>query len=125
MQVNHYHLGGDARPLAAAGPEATVPVGRPLEEVTDPFALEVHRPMEADGQPPGLDLLPAYLPRAHDRALAGVVQAAAGGASGVAVLVGGSSTGKTRACWEALTLLRGKGMEVVASDCPVPHGGSA
>ena len=35
-----------------------------------------------------------------------VVRAAAGGRSGIAVLVGGSSTGKTRACWEALRLLR-------------------
>jgi len=35
-----------------------------------------------------------------------VVRAAAEGSSGIAVLVGGSSTGKTRACWEALHLLR-------------------
>ena len=35
-----------------------------------------------------------------------VVRAAAEGRSGIAVLVGGSSTGKTRACWEALALLR-------------------
>ena len=35
-----------------------------------------------------------------------MVKAAAEGSSGIAVLVGGSSTGKTRACWEALQLLR-------------------
>jgi len=35
-----------------------------------------------------------------------VVRAAAGSRSGIAVLVGGSSTGKTRACWEVLALLR-------------------
>ena len=35
-----------------------------------------------------------------------VVTAAAQGRSGMAVLVGGSSTGKTRACWESLQLLR-------------------
>jgi hypothetical protein len=35
-----------------------------------------------------------------------VVRAAAEGCSGIAVLVGGSSTGKTRACWEALQVLR-------------------
>ena len=34
------------------------------------------------------------------------MRAAAEGRSGIAVLVGGSSTGKTRACWEALRLLR-------------------
>jgi hypothetical protein len=37
-----------------------------------------------------------------------VVTAAAAEASGIAVLVGGSSTGKTRACWRALELLRGR-----------------
>ena len=35
-----------------------------------------------------------------------MVTAAAQGRSQIAVLVGGSSTGKTRACWEALHLLR-------------------
>jgi hypothetical protein len=80
--------------------------GRPLEEVTDPFVLEVHRPVQPEGTPTGLPELPTYVPRGHDQVLAQVVQAAAGGLSGIAVLVGGSSTGKTRACWEALQLLR-------------------
>jgi uncharacterized protein YidB (DUF937 family) len=81
--------------------------GRLLTEVTNPFALEVHRPVQVDGQPPGLSALPTYVSREHDQELAEVVQAAANeGASGLAVLVGGSSTGKTRACWEALRLLR-------------------
>jgi hypothetical protein len=80
--------------------------GRPLAEVTDPFALEVHRPVQPEDPPPGLPELPAYVPREHDTALGAVVQAAAAGRSGIAVLVGGSSTGKTRACWEALQLLR-------------------
>jgi hypothetical protein len=35
-----------------------------------------------------------------------VAGTAADGRSGIAMLVGGSSTGKTRACWEALALLR-------------------
>jgi hypothetical protein len=85
-----------------AGP----PVGWPLDEVTDPFALEVHRPVQPEDPPPGLPTLPAYVPREHDAELGTVVQAAAQGRSGIAVLVGGSSTGKTRACWEALQLLR-------------------
>ena len=80
--------------------------GRPLAEVTDPFALEVHRPVQLDYPPPGLPDLPAYVPRDHDTKLGSVVRAAAAGRSGIAVLVGGSSTGKTRACWEALQLLR-------------------
>ena len=57
---------------------------------------------------PGLPVLPPYVPREHDQVLGQVMRAAVGGRSGIAVLVGGSSTGKTRACWEALDLLRGQ-----------------
>jgi hypothetical protein len=53
-----------------------------------------------------LPVLPPYVPREHDEVLGEVVRAAAGGRSGIAVLAGGSSVGKTRACWEALALLR-------------------
>jgi hypothetical protein len=94
---------GLVRPTPAAG--------WPLAEVRDPFALEVHRPVRPENSQPGLPELPAYVPRDHDTALGSVVRAAAEGRSGIAVLVGGSSTGKTRACWEALGLLR---------DCPGP-----
>jgi hypothetical protein len=80
--------------------------GRPLVEVNDPFALEVHRPVQLDQPHPGLPVLPAYMPREHDTELEQVVRATMEGSSGIAVLVGGSSTGKTRACWEALQLLR-------------------
>jgi uncharacterized protein YidB (DUF937 family) len=80
--------------------------GRLLAEVDDPFDLEVHRPVQPEDPQPGLPTLPAYVPRAHDTALGSVVRVAAGGRSGIAVLVGGSSTGKTRACWEVLGLLR-------------------
>ena len=48
-------------------------------------------------------MLPAYVPRDHDAELAAVVTARRPGTSQMAVLVGGSSTGKTRACWEAAT----------------------
>jgi hypothetical protein len=91
--------------LARPGSGVTV-AGWPLEEVTDPFALEVHRPVELDVPQPELPVLPVYVPREHDAALAEVVTAAVAGASGIAVLVGGSSTGKTRACWQALDLMR-------------------
>ena len=74
--------------------------------MSDPFALEVHRPVQSEDAPAGLPALPTYVPRDHDTELERVVRATAGGGSGVAVLVGGSSTGKTRACWEALGLLR-------------------
>ena len=102
--------------LAAASPGGLrVPAGPPsagrlLAEVTDPFALEVHRPVQPEDLQPGLPELPelpAYVPREHDTELGRVTRvAAAAGRSGIAVLVGGSSTGKTRACWEALGLLR-------------------
>ena len=99
-------LAGEVRD-ALARPDSDVTVaGRPLEEVTDPFVLEVHRPVQPEDAPPGLPVLPPYVPREHDQVLGQVVRAAAEGRSGIAVLVGGSSTGKTRACWEALALLR-------------------
>ena len=87
-------------------PRRRAAAGWPLAEVTDPFALEVHRPVQPDDPPLGLPLLPVYVSREHDRQLTDVVRAAAEGTSGLVVLVGGSSTGKTRACWEALGLLR-------------------
>ena len=107
-QVNNYNYFASSDPgvQQAGGSVAAVPAGRPLAEVNDPFDLEVHRPVQADGPPAGPGLLPTYVARGLDRLLAKVVQAAAEGKSGIAVLAGGSSTGKTRACWEALRLLR-------------------
>jgi hypothetical protein len=103
-RADETHAVGRARDVWVAALTAR-PVGLPLDEISDPFGLEVHRPVEIDGAA-GLPLLPPYIPRGHDAELAEVVRAAAAGASGLAVLVGDSSTGKTRACWEALTSLR-------------------
>jgi hypothetical protein len=50
-------------------------------------------------------VLPLYVRRAHDEVLRSVVGQAAGGASRMVVLVGESSSGKTRACWEAVAEL--------------------
>ena len=99
-------LAGEIRDALARPDSGVTVAGRPLEEVTDPFVLEVHRPVQPEDAPPGLPVLPPYVPREHDQVLGQVVRAAADGRSGIAVLVGGSSTGKTRACWEALALLR-------------------
>jgi hypothetical protein len=96
-----------ARELWLAAWQA-VPVGKPLEEVVDPFALEVHRPITLDDTP-GLPTLPRYVRRPHDDRLAEVVARALNGESAMAVLVAGSSAGKTRACWEALEPLRAAG----------------
>ena len=101
-------LDGDGRDALALPDSGVAVAGWPLDEVTDPFALEVHRPIQAEGPQPGLPWLPVYVPRDHDTELGSVVEAAAEGRSRIAVLVGGSSTGKTRACWEALQLLRGQ-----------------
>ena len=99
-------LAGEVRDALARPDSGVTVAGRPLEEVTDPFALEVHRPVQPEDAPPGLPVLPPYVPREHDQVLGQVVRAAAEGRSGIAVLVGGSSVGKTRACWETLALLR-------------------
>lgn len=68
--------------------------------------LEVHRPVQPEDAPPGSPVLPPYGSREHDQVLGQVVRAAADGRSVIAVLVGGSCTGKTRVCWKALALLR-------------------
>ncbi|MFI6037976.1 hypothetical protein ACIBBD_28185 [Streptomyces sp. NPDC051315] len=58
---------------------------------------------------PGARVLPGYVRREHDRVLAEAVRDAAAGRSRIVVLVGGSSTGKTRACWEAEQPLANQG----------------
>jgi hypothetical protein len=83
------------------------PLGRPIHELTDPFALEVHRAIDVAGTTTALPVLPAYVERDHDRTLRARVLQAAQGHSTAVVLVGGSSTGKTRACWEAVQALPG------------------
>lgn len=64
-------------------------------------ALQVHPAIE-DGAGSDAPFLTPYAARAHDDQLRELVEAAAAGSSGLAVLVGTSSTGKTRACWEAV-----------------------
>ena len=93
-----------------AGPKPQSGAGKPIAEWTDPFDLEVHRAIEATPTPDGTPapLLPPYISREHDARLSESVQAAVDARSTIAMLVGGSSTGKTRACWEAVrTLPRG------------------
>jgi len=89
--------------------------GRPIEE-WDPHDLEVHPAADLSGSthghrrgPSRTAVLPEYVRRPHDGALADVVAAAELGTSGMVVLTGSSSTGKTRACWEALQSLAGTG----------------
>ncbi|MEV4526345.1 hypothetical protein [Streptosporangium sp. NPDC049304] len=82
--------------------------GLPIRSLADPFSLGVHRAIDAGAEAAGMADLPVYVTRPHDDHLAAVVRRAAAGHSAVAMLVGDSSTGKTRACWEAVRLLPGR-----------------
>ncbi|WP_415947443.1 tetratricopeptide repeat protein [Streptomyces sp. KLOTTS4A1] len=64
--------------------------------------------------------LPRYVRRGHDETLAEVVEEASHGHSRMVVLVGSSSTGKTRACWEAVQPLADLGWRLWRP--PVPSG---
>jgi len=76
-------------------------VGQPVDEC-DPLFLEVHPAIHVAGEwGRQLDRLPGYVPRAHDTRLREAVdQLLADKSSRLVTVVGGSSTGKTRACWE-------------------------
>jgi len=79
-----------------------VPLGTPISQLDDPLALDVHEAIQVAGSRT-LPVLPPYLERHHDLELRARLAAAAEcGCSTMVVLVGGSSTGKTRACWEAI-----------------------
>ncbi|WP_251096656.1 helix-turn-helix domain-containing protein [Streptomyces sp. Caat 7-52] len=100
---------------AAAGEIDPLPdegLGKPIGQ-WDPHDLEVHPSgtptIAADLGARAQRALPCYVRRAHDRFLAEVVGEAAGGRSQMLVLVGSSSTGKTRACWEAVQPLAADG----------------
>ncbi|MFF4829709.1 helix-turn-helix domain-containing protein [Streptomyces sp. NPDC001312] len=94
-------------------------IGHPIC-ACDPYDLEVH-PAGAEGdaahaaastalpRTAQVPVLPGYVRRGHDEVLEQVVQAASAGRSGMLVLVGSSSTGKTRACWEAIQPLADQG----------------
>ncbi|MFE4019276.1 helix-turn-helix domain-containing protein [Streptomyces sp. NPDC059101] len=86
--------------------------GKPIGE-WNPHDLEVHPAGTASGGKRQVavpePVLPGYVPRGHDRVLATSVAEAAQGHSRMLVLVGTSSTGKTRACWEAVQPLAAQG----------------
>ncbi|MCX5174207.1 tetratricopeptide repeat protein [Streptomyces virginiae] len=75
-------------------------LGRPVKDL-DPYDLEVHHAITMDGATG----LPAYVERAHDVELHRTVAESAAGQSRLVLLVGTSSTGKTRACFEAVQQL--------------------
>jgi hypothetical protein len=86
--------------------------GRPIAQ-WDPHDLEVHPAGHAPGTDPsvasGRPVLPGYVRREHDEVPSQAVSDASEGRSRMLVLVGASSTGKTRACWEAVQPLAESG----------------
>ncbi|MEU0622419.1 hypothetical protein ABZ329_16420 [Streptomyces rubiginosohelvolus] len=94
---------------AAGGVSGDGP-GRPIQQWA-PHALEVHPAGPAPGSSGLVEqrVVPSYVRREHDQLLGEAVREAAQGLSRMVVLVGESSTGKTRACWEAVQPLAEKG----------------
>ncbi len=88
-------------PVSGAPVLSTRPIGQ-----CHPLDLEVHHAIEVASQP---SVLPTYIEREHDAHLREIVSDAASGQSRLCVLVGESSTGKTRACWEAIQQLGTEG----------------
>ncbi|MEU3344237.1 tetratricopeptide repeat protein [Streptomyces sp. NPDC006700] len=85
--------------------------GQPIN-CWEPHDLEVHPAgpiQDALGARSSARPLSGYVRRQHDRHLADAVRDAAEGRSRMLVLVGSSSTGKTRACWEAVQPLASQG----------------
>ncbi|MEU3034717.1 tetratricopeptide repeat protein [Streptomyces griseoaurantiacus] len=100
------------RDAARGGVDERPGPGRLIAE-WDPHDLEVHpagHSKAVDGSDvPGTRPLPGYVRRDHDRVLDEAVRDVVAGRSRIVVLVGSSSTGKTRACWEAVQPLAEKG----------------
>ena len=91
----------------------TRPLGLLINEC-DPIALEVHRAIDVPGSEHH-SVLPPYVQRAHDRRLRRIADEVLAGASRMVTLVGESSTGKTRACWELV--------KYIESATEFQHGG--
>jgi tetratricopeptide (TPR) repeat protein len=85
--------------------EVEVRPGLPVSEALDPFVFEVHEAISPAGVAPLASRLPVYIRRQHDGDLEKVVDRAVAGESGLAVLLGNSSTGKTRSAWEQVQRL--------------------
>ncbi|MFH8663251.1 tetratricopeptide repeat protein [Streptomyces afghaniensis] len=84
----------------------TATLGNPIEDLDPIRHLEVHPAVQAGQGGSDLGPLPLYVPRNHDWQLRDEVEQARV-SSRLVVLVGDSSTGKTRALWEAIQHLSG------------------
>lgn len=91
------------RTTRATRQPGSIRLGTLVRDLADPAEFGIHPAI--DPGPVGLDWLTTYITRSLDTRLAEIVRAAAGGTSQAVVVVGESSTGKTRACWEAIQSL--------------------
>lgn len=91
-------LGQRNLPLEADPVRAAIWLGQAANS-WDALELEVHRPITMEGAPVGI---PEYIGRDHDRQIREVIT---GEMPKLIVVVGGSSTGKTRAAYEAIKQL--------------------
>jgi hypothetical protein len=101
--VTHVYVLPPPQPGRDTGQEA---LATRLISDCHPLDLEVHHAIHVTAES---GELPAYVSREHDVQLQHIVDAARGGKSQLCVLVGESSTGKTRACWEAIQILAADG----------------
>ncbi|MGW5733549.1 MULTISPECIES: hypothetical protein [Streptomyces] len=103
LQAQGVVLRGDppARSSRVAAPQGAPRIGE--LEPADALHLEVHRTFEMDNSSDELAVLPPYMarPAGVDNKLRREIAQATKG-SRLVMVVGGSSTGKTRACWEAV-----------------------
>ncbi|WP_328755812.1 helix-turn-helix domain-containing protein [Streptomyces sp. NBC_00271] len=103
----------DLRRTASGDDDETVfasGLGKRISE-WGPHQLEVHPagPLGRGYASHPVSALPRYVPRDHDHLLADAVRDVQQSKSRMVVLVGSSSTGKTRACWEAVQPLADQG----------------
>ncbi|MEU5810923.1 helix-turn-helix domain-containing protein [Streptomyces sp. NPDC047718] len=95
-----------------SGTVTTGGLGRPIGE-WEAHDLEVHPAgpgrTVSGSETLAVRRLPGYVSREHDRVLADAVRDAAVGRNRLVILVGSSSSGKTRACWEAVQPLADHG----------------
>jgi TPR repeat protein len=94
---------GSAPQTAARTPPARR-LGKPIRSCSA-LSLEVHTAIDMPDRDATPSVLPRYVARAHDAHLRRLVNECDAGRSAMITLVGGSSTGKTRACWEAVQAL--------------------
>ncbi|MGP3737493.1 hypothetical protein ACTWJ9_30695 (plasmid) [Streptomyces sp. GDS52] len=76
--------------------------GEPISAMDPTTSLEVHRAIAPRAGSTEISDLPLYVERPHDDLLRQRVDCAAQGSNQLVLLVGDSSTGKTRALWEAI-----------------------